>query len=73
MDTKKTHEWGTYEWSPHTLNCITGCGNDCLYCYAKEMAIRYNRCTAETWKDEVVRENDLHKKIKNYTRNTNNE
>jgi len=59
-------EWGTKEWSPFTLNCITGCGNDCKYCYAKEMAIRYDRCTADTWKDEVVREHDLKKKIKKY-------
>jgi len=64
--TKKKSEWGTYEWSPHTLNCITGCGNDCLYCYSKEMSIRYNRSTPETWKEEVVRAHDLKKKIKKY-------
>lgn len=64
--TKTKSEWGTKEWSPHTLNCITGCGNDCRYCYAKEMAIRYNRCTAETWKNEVVRAHDVEKKIKKY-------
>ena len=64
MKTETQHEWGTHEWSPHTLNCITGCGNDCKYCYSKEMSIRYNRSTLETWKDEVVRPHDLHKSIK---------
>jgi DNA repair photolyase len=63
---KKQHEWGTHEWSPHTLNCITGCGNNCLYCYSKEMSIRYNRSTPDTWKDEAVRPHDLRKSIKRY-------
>jgi len=63
---KIQHEWGTKEWSPYTLNCITGCRNNCRYCYSKEMAIRYNRSTPETWKDEVVRMHDLTKSIKKY-------
>lgn len=66
MTKNSQHIWGTHEWSPHTLNFITGCGNNCIYGYCKEMAVRYNRCTAETWKDEVVREHDLKKKIKLY-------
>jgi DNA repair photolyase len=64
--TKTKSEWGTKEWSPNTLNCITGCINDCKYCYAKEMSIRYNRNTPETWKVEEVRDQDLKKKIKKY-------
>ncbi|MFX1502330.1 MAG: hypothetical protein ACFFDH_15325, partial [Promethearchaeota archaeon] len=27
-----------------------GCSNDCRYCYAKKMAIRFKRKTEETWK-----------------------
>ncbi|MGE5435902.1 MAG: radical SAM protein [Syntrophothermus sp.] len=59
-------EWGTNEWSPNNLNFITGCINDCIYCYAKEMSIRYKRSTPKSWKNEVVRENDLTKRIKKY-------
>lgn len=59
-------EWGTREWSPYTLNCITGCINDCKYCYAKEMSIRHKLSTPETWKDEKVRESDILKNIKKY-------
>jgi len=66
MEKKNTSEWGTYEWSPNPLNFITGCGNDCRYCYSKEMSIRYNRNTPETWRDERVRDKDLNKKIKKY-------
>src|ERR1035438_2142774 len=64
MAKNSQHQWGTYEWSPHTLNCITGCGNDCLYCYSKEMSIRYNRSTPVSWSNEVVRPSDLEKRIK---------
>ncbi len=40
-------EWGTKEWSPYTLNCITGCINDCLNCYCKGMAILCNELISE--------------------------
>jgi len=41
--------FGTKEWAPHTFNYVSGCSNDCVYCYAKEMAIRFKRKSAETW------------------------
>lgn len=41
--------FGTKEWAPHTFNYVSGCSNDCVYCYAKEMAIRFMRKTADTW------------------------
>ena len=66
MIAQKNHEWGTHEWSNHTLNCIAGCGNDCLYGYCKEMAVRFKQITAEEWKNEIVREHDLNKVIKKY-------
>ena len=40
---------GTKQWAPVNENCIEGCKNDCVYCYAKKSAIRYKRRTAETW------------------------
>lgn len=42
---------GTREWANRNCNLSqTGCEHDCLYCYAKEMAIRYKRATPESWK-----------------------
>lgn len=40
---------GTKDWRPDNENCMEGCQNDCRYCYAKLMAIRYKRRTTENW------------------------
>lgn len=44
--------FGTKEWAPHTFNYISGCSHDCVYCYAKEMAIRFKRKSADSWRIE---------------------
>ncbi|MDD4083141.1 MAG: radical SAM protein [Sphaerochaetaceae bacterium] len=44
--------FGTKEWAPNNFNFMNGCSNDCVYCYAKSMAIRFKRKTADTWKKE---------------------
>jgi len=44
--------FGTKEWAPYNFNFISGCSNDCTYCYAKEMASLFKRKTSDTWKDE---------------------
>ncbi|MCH3916005.1 MAG: radical SAM protein [Spirochaetia bacterium] len=44
--------FGTKEWAPNNFNFMNGCSNDCTYCYAKSMAIRFKRKTADTWKEE---------------------
>ncbi len=49
---KKDLKFGTKEWAPHNFNFMNGCSNDCVYCYAKEMSIRFKRKTSETWKNE---------------------
>ena len=49
---KKDLKFGTKEWAPHNFNFMNGCSNDCVYCYAKEMAIRFKRKTSENWKEE---------------------
>jgi len=41
---------GTKEWADSNVNCYFGCSNNCRYCYAKKMAIRFNRKTEDTWK-----------------------
>jgi len=46
---------GTKEWAAHSVNCILGCGHGCRYCYARAMAVRYGRCTADDWTTERIR------------------
>lgn len=42
---------GTQEWADSEVNNFYGCSNDCLYCYAKYMALRFKRIeSAEAWK-----------------------
>ena len=58
---------GTKEWADANENCITGCSNNCRYCYGKQMAIRYHRETAETWPIEHPRATAKAKKHKGRT------
>ena len=44
--------FGTKEWATFNFNFMSGCSNDCVYCYAKDMAIRFKRKTPDTWKTE---------------------
>jgi hypothetical protein len=34
---------GTKDWAQHNVNCCFGCSHGCLYCYAREIALRYKR------------------------------
>jgi len=52
---------GTQEWAVKTVNCCTGCSHDCLYCYAKEMAVRFKQLAAGQWPNERVRPKDVDK------------
>jgi DNA repair photolyase len=36
-------EYGTREWASTNVNFITGCSNNCLYCYARAMAIKFGK------------------------------
>lgn len=41
---------GVYEWAQRKCNLDqVGCEHNCRYCYAKAMAIRFKRATAESW------------------------
>lgn len=55
--------FGTKEWADVNFNFINGCTHDCKYCYSKEMAIRFDRKSPGTWKDEELRLNDITKTI----------
>jgi len=39
----KRRKTGTHEWAGKTVNLQTGCERGCLYCYAREMALRFKR------------------------------
>ena len=41
---------GTKEWADSNVNCFFGCSNNCRYCYAKLMAIRFKRKSKDNWK-----------------------
>ena len=47
---------GTREWAAHNVNCCSGCAHGCLYCYARAMAVRFNRCRPEDWTTETLRQ-----------------
>ena len=55
--------FGTGEWASSNLTFISGCQHDCLYCYAKAMAIRFKKKTSSNWKNENIRINDFQRKI----------
>ena len=56
--------FGTYEWAVENANFISGCSNNCKYCYSREMAIRFKRKTTENWHVEEINQIQLEKKIK---------
>jgi len=57
---------GTYEWAKKTRNFQTGCENGCLYCYAREMAMRFGQMDSKDWTNVRIRQNDLDKNIPNF-------
>lgn len=53
---------GTKEWAAHSANCVRGCSNDCLYCYAAHMAcVRFQRRPREDWHRERINEKVVEK------------
>ena len=46
---------GTKEWADWNLNIFKGCPNNCRYCYAKFMALKFKRIKSEEeWQNPVV-------------------
>lgn len=58
--------FGTKEWADYNVNCIKGCYNNCRYCYAKMMAMRFGRSTVRTWKNMKIRKDVLSKNFKKW-------
>jgi len=61
IETKKKITSGTKEWADSNVNLISGCSNNCKYCYAKKIAIRFKRKTEETWKNMEINENAVNR------------
>ena len=57
---------GFREWTKYSVNCCSGCSNNCRYCYAKGMAVRFGQLTPEQWPLERIREKDVRKKQRSY-------
>ncbi len=55
---------GTKEWADTNVNCYYGCSNDCRYCYAKKMAIRFKRKTEKNWNVMILNEKVIKKNFK---------
>jgi len=67
MSSKRHHiTLGTKEWADYNVNCAKGCTNDCKYCYAKMIAMRFGRCTNETWKDMKLNDKAVQKTYRKY-------
>lgn len=58
----KQEQFGTREWAAQTINCCTGCSNNCRYCYARGMAVRFGRLKPEEWQHEQIRQKDVDRK-----------
>lgn len=61
---ESNNEFNNSEWAVMNANFLKGCRNDCKYCYAKAMAIQYNRKTPSTWANEEVNQKNLTKAFK---------
>jgi DNA repair photolyase len=57
---------GTREWAEKTVNCSTGCSHDCVYCYAKFMALRFGQDKEGLWSTERLRQHDVVRKHRRY-------
>jgi DNA repair photolyase len=54
------------EWSSKSVNCCTGCSNNCRYCYGRQMAVRFRQVKEEEWPAMHIRQHDVQRKHKNY-------
>ena len=53
---------GTKEWADSNINISFGCENNCRYCYAKKMAIRFKRKSEENWINTILNQSAIDKK-----------
>lgn len=52
---------GTREWSENSADFQLGCSHDCLYCYARDMALRFGQIKSrDEWLNEKIRSWSVH-------------
>lgn len=52
---KQREGTGTREWSEHSCNIGVGCSHDCLYCYARQSALRFKKISSPSeWPVEKI-------------------
>jgi len=65
-----TIKTGTHEWAKFTINIQKGCENDCKYCYAKRIAMRFdkgnNRMPIHGWDTPEINTNLITKYITHF-------
>lgn len=59
---ERRQKTGTKEWADSNVNICYGCKNNCRYCYAKKMAIRFGRENSDSWKSMRLNQNAIKKK-----------
>jgi DNA repair photolyase len=52
------------QWADKTINFITGCRNQCKYCYSCEMATRLRKHDPANWGNEIVRQKDVNRRMR---------
>lgn len=57
---------GTNEWAVKTINCCTGCSNNCPYCYARAIGLRFGWTTYEEWGNCRIRQKDVDRQYPKY-------
>jgi DNA repair photolyase len=58
--------FGDKEWAKYKMNFITGCANQCKYCFSCAFSYRVVRVLPGNWKLEIIRKHDLNCKMKKY-------
>lgn len=66
MNTKIKTVHGTTEWANKNINISKGCLNNCKYCYANSMGVRFKQHAATEWQHETITYNDSPKYDKLY-------
>jgi DNA repair photolyase len=54
---------GTKEWAASSVNVMTGCKHECLYCYASASAFRFDRVKHGEWSKETLKMDVLTKRF----------
>jgi len=54
------------DWRGKAVNFCSGCSNNCLYCYVRDMGCKFNWTSLEGWTTMNVRQKDVNKKHQDY-------